>query len=375
MHSNLPFVGILTQYRPYSLMDHLSRLESWGYSGRGRMASILPPYSAQNDASWYAGTADAIYQNLSFIQRFDCDKTLVLSGDHIYHMNYGELLQFHVDHDADLTVACQPVPWEETRQFGVMKIDVGERIVDFQEKPKNDPISNLASLGIYVFRRSRLEERLRADAADKSSSHDFGNDIIPRMIREDRVYCYQFHDYWRDVGTLQSYWDAHMEALDPRGGLRLDRWDVRTNTQPYLPISHRPARIGPCGALKGSLASNGCIVDGRVERSVLSPGVVVRKGAYVADSVVLSGCVIGENAQVRKAIVDKRTIIGAGAAIGEGENLPNARHPHLLSCGLTVIGKEARLPRGIRIGRNCFIASGARESSFASDVPSGSCVD
>jgi len=256
-----------------------------------------------------------------------------------------------------------------------MKRDDHGQIVRFQEKPKLDPISNMASLGIYAFRSSALEKRLIEDAACKDSRHDFGNDIIPRMIREDRVFCYEFQGYWRDVGTVASYWEANMEALDPASGLDLAAWDVRTNVQSQATESHRPLRISPKGGIRNSLVSNGCVVEGEVEHSVLSPGVIVRPGARVSHSVILNGCVIGENAVVERAILDKRAIIGPNARIGDGENTPNRSLPHLLDTGLTVIGKEARVPKGLRIGRNCLVRSYTLESAFTSkEMPSGETV-
>lgn len=375
LHSDLPYVGILTQYRPYSLMEHLRHLESWGFTGRGRMGSVLPPYRGQTDASWYAGTADAVYQNLAFIDRFDSDVVLVLSGDHIYRMDYRKMLQFHMEKNADLTVACQPVPWEETSRFGVMKTKSDERIVAFQEKPKKDAISNLASLGIYVFNTEMLKERLRHDARNRDSAHDFGNNIIPHMIAEDRVFCYEYRDYWRDVGTLDSYWDANMEALDAATGLDLGGWDVRTNMNPTLAVSHRPARILPMGAARNSLVSKGCLIEGEVEQSVLGQGVVVRAGARVSRSVLLDDCVIDEGAVVENCILDKRVIVGPKAQLGIGPDLPNQRHPDLMSTGLTVIGKAARLPAGIQVGRNVLVRTGAATADFeTSTVESGSCV-
>jgi glucose-1-phosphate adenylyltransferase len=376
MHSALPYVGILTQYRPYSLMDHLSQGEAWGYSGRGRMAAVLPPYRGQTDASWYEGTADAVYQNLGFIDRFDCDDVVVLSGDHIYRMDYRPMIAFHRERGADLTIACQPVAWEETSRFGVMKPNAEGRIVDFQEKPKSDPVSNLASLGIYVFDRAALTMRLCEDAGRLDSTHDFGNDVIPLMIREDRVFCHEFTDYWRDVGTVHSYWQANMEALEPDSGLDLGAWDVRTNVRSGLSVTHRPVRIMPNGSVKDSLVSKGCVIEGEVHHSILSRGVIVREGAHVSNSVILDGCVVGEGATIENVVMDKRVIVGPKAQVGVGELRPNASFPELLDSGLTVVGKEARLPAGLTVGRNCFIRGRAGEAAFprTRKVPSGQCV-
>ena len=339
------------------------------------MGSVLPPFRGQTDASWYAGTADAVYQNLNFIERFDCDLVLVLSGDHIYHMDYRKMIDFHVEKKADLTVACQPVPWEETSRFGVMKTLGDAQITAFQEKPKTNPVSNLASLGIYVFNTEALSRRLREDAPMQNSEHDFGNNIIPRMIEEDRVFCYEFRDYWRDVGTLNSYWEANMEALDGSSGLDLTGWDVRTNMNPSLAVSHRPARILPQGNAYNSLISKGCLIEGTVENSVLGPGVIVRAGAHVDRSVILDDCVIGEGAIVENVIMDKRVIIGSKSRIGVGLIVPNANYPDLLSGGLTVIGKAARIPSGASIGRHCVIASGVAEHRFGNEnMESGSSI-
>jgi glucose-1-phosphate adenylyltransferase len=195
------------------------------------------------------------------------------------------------------------------------------------------------------------------------------------MIHEDRVYCWEFRDYWRDVGALETYWEANMEALDPSSGLDLASWDVRTNTQAGLAVSHRPPRIAEGGSVRNSLVSNGCLIRGAVDSSVLSPGVVVGEGARVSESVILNGCVIAEGAVVEKAIIDKRAIIGRDVRIGQGELKPNVAQPHLLNCGLTVIGKEVRLPKGLRVGRNCLIRSEAPEAAFASgEIHSGETI-
>jgi glucose-1-phosphate adenylyltransferase len=260
MHSEVPVVGICTQYKPYSLADHVSTGEAWGFARRGRMARVLPPYKGEVDSDWYAGTADAIYQNLEFLARFHPNLVLVLSGDHVYRMDYRPMIVFHLECKAALTIACQEVPLEEVSRFGIAETDARSRIIGFQEKPKESPRSNLANLGIYVFDTAILADRLRADAHDKKSTHDFGRDVIPSMIASDPCYAYPFSGYWRDVGTYHSYWQAHMDLLDPRSGLEINRWEVCTAAKSLGEGTLVPARIRPTGRVEPQcpLAGRAC---------------------------------------------------------------------------------------------------------------------
>lgn len=365
MRSNIPVAGVMTQYRPYSLMDHVALGEPWGFVGRRRLAKVLPPYTGDRDSDWYAGTADAVHQNLSFINRFpDAELVMVLSGDHVYSMDYQQVIAEHLEHEAELTIACQAVPWEETRHFGIMVTDETSRIVDFREKPRERPPSNLASLGIYVFNRDALIRRLRDDARRPDSTHDFGNDIIPGMIAQGATYAYQFHGYWRDVGTIDSYWRAHMDILEGDSQLDLKAWQVRTNPRSFGYGNLAPARVDQCGRLVNSIAGLGSVIRGEVRRSVLSPGVRVGEGAVIERSVILHDTVIGDGAYVRDAVIDKDCVIGAGAVVGDGEDAPNREIPDKLDTGLTLIGKGARVPAKARVGRNCLVDSGVLERDF-----------
>jgi glucose-1-phosphate adenylyltransferase len=339
-------------------MAHIGSGESWGFTSRQSVLKILPPYRGNTAGDWYAGTADAIYQNLSFISRFDVDTVLVLSGDHIYNMNYSDLVEFHKRHKADVTIATQPVPWEETSRFGVLRSDKTGRIEGFQEKPKSDPISNQANLGIYVFRRAFLEERLREDAQNPTSTHDFGKDLIPRMVGESRCYAFEFSHYWRDVGTLESYWEANMECLNPRGGLDLDAWRVHTNWVDEPSHFHMPSHIYGNGTIVNSLIGKGSSVRGRVINSILFRGVEVQEGAEVRDSVLMDGVRISRGARVSRLISDKFAEIGAQSVVGEKETETppsNREHPDLLASGLTLIGRYSKTPECYRIGLNCLI--------------------
>ena len=375
MHADIPYLGILTQYKPYSLMDHIGSGSAWGFTGRKRIAKILPPYTGEEDFDWYAGTADAVYQNISFINRFESDNVLILSGDHVYKMDYERLISFHVEKNADLTIAMQEVPWEDVSRFGVAKTDSDSRIVDFQEKPKENPISNKASLGIYVFNTKKIVERLREDVDDPDSTHDFGRDLIPSMIKRDNVYCYLFRGYWRDVGTIRSYWDANMEILNPDSGFDLNAWDIRTNPKATNLKCLSPNRISDSAEISNSLISRGCYINGAVKNSIISPGVEIRRGAVVEGCIILNESVIGEGAYLKDTILDKNCVIGKNCKIGIGENVKNERFPHLLDTGINVIGKSAIIPDEIEIGKNCLVFPEAKRESFGEKIiPSGTTI-
>jgi len=372
MHAGISYIGILTQYKPYSLMDHFGNGEWWGFAGRGRVGRILPPATGEEDSDWYAGTADAVWQNRSFLARFCPDRVLVLSGDHIYRMDYTEMIAFHCQRKADLTIAMQRVPWEETSRFGVAQTDEAGRILRFQEKPRCDPVSNLASLGIYVFDTDVLLRRLAEDAENKESKHDFGMNIIPAMLERDRVYAYEFSGYWRDVGTLQSYWDANMESLDPASGLDLAEWGLRTNFFEPRPANELPARVAAGASVAQSYVGRGCIVEGTVEHSILFPGVHVDRDVVVRDSIVMNNTWLGPCSFVERAILDKNVRVEAHCRVGVGKaDVPNCAFPHLLDTGLVVVGKNAHLPQGLDVGKNVLIYPDAAPEDFPSAVLEG----
>jgi len=343
MHSQIPVVGICTQYKPYSLTDHVSIGEAWGFARRGRMAKILPPYKGEVDSDWYGGTADAIYQNLGFIARHDPDLVLILSGDHIYRMDYRQMIAYHLDCKASVTIACQEVSFEEVSRFGIIETDAEGRIIGFQEKPKETPRSNLANLGIYVFDARQLADCLRADAHDKRSTHDFGRDVIPAMTKSNPCYAYRFSGYWRDVGTYQSYWQAHMDVLDPRSGLALDRWEVCTSTKGMYDGGLLPAHIGRRGRVDRSVISFGCQIEGTVRDSVLSPGVYVGPGTAVEKSVLLNGVRVGQDCRVNQSIIDKLSLVRDRCVVG-GES------------AVTLLGKQVEIPPEYTVSEGCVVA-------------------
>ncbi len=364
VNSGIYTVGVLTQYRPHSLNDHIGIGKPWDLDRSHGGVRLLQPYQRRRGQEWYAGTADAIYQNMNFINQQRADTVLILSGDHIYKMDYGPMMDFHRESGADLTIGVMPVPLEQTDRFGIMEVDEGQRIVQFYEKPKNRDKGNLASMGIYVFDAHMLERRLVDEQG--AGRVDFGKHVIPAMIEAgDKVMAYRFEGYWVDVGTVDSYWATSLELLRPDAALDLytDRWPIHTRSE------ERPAaKIGPQAKVVGSMVSNGCTIRGLVQNSVLSPGVYVSPGAVVKDSVVMNDVWIGPGAQLDKVVVDKAVMIGAGAVVGQGnDNTPNEEAPDKLYTGITVIGKNSYVPDGAHVGRNVLINSKRDESHFPSD--------
>lgn len=359
MNSGLNRVGVLTQYKPLSLMAHIKGGEAWDFTGRSRGVKILPPRTGAKDSDWYRGTADAIRQNIDFIQQNPADQVIVLSGDHIYRMDFDAMLAYHRHKKADITIGMMVVPMRDIHQFGAGIVDTENRIVDWEEKPAI-PRTNLASMGIYVFETKYLLRTLERDREEV----DFGMHIVPRAIREDKVFAYPFYGYWRDVGTIQAYWEANMDVLRPGSGISPEAWDICSNPE-YgdRPMDRQAARFVSGCKVHASMISAGCIIEGTVTNSVLSPGVWVRKGAVVNNSVIFHDSVIEEGAKVDLAICDKRVYVREGAVVGQGEDLhvANRLFPKHLYTGITLVGKEARVPAHAYIGRNCRVTYGFNE--------------
>ena len=373
VNSGIFDVGVLTQYRPTSLNQHIGTGRPWDLDRSRGGVQILQPSLGSVESDWYQGTADAIYRNLIHLRRRRAEQVLVLSGDHVYVMDYNELYAFHVDHRASVTVAVTEVPEESVSHFGIVEVDPDGRVVGFQEKPLRAR-SRLASMGVYLFDRNSLFRWLTEDAERADSSHDFGKDVLPRLVaRGERVHAYRFSQYWQDVGTLDSYYQSNLAFLSDQPPLDLSNSDWVIHTQS---ADRPPVRMVQGSHVERSLIANGCTVAGRVVRSLLFPGVTVPRGAEVRDSIVMQDTRVGGEAVIDHAIIDKEVRIGRGAVIGEGDDAtPNQACPEHLSSGLTVVGKGAELPEGIRIGRNARIGAFVVESDFKADVPSGSVVD
>ena len=312
-NSGIDTVGVLTQYRPYLLNTYVGSGEAWDLDERGAGVSILPPYATQEGGSWYAGTADAVTQNIGYIREHDPAYVLILSGDHLYRMDYRKMLKSHIEHGADLTVSVMPVPWEEASRFGIITKDDADRIVKFTEKPEK-PDSNLASMGIYIFSTDVLLNALEEDALDARSSHDFGKDIIPKLLENDgRLYCYEFHGFWKDVGTISSFHETSMDLLgeNPEFDLYDKSFPIMSN------ITTRPPHyIGPEARIDDCLISNGCKVFGTVRHSILSTDAVVDERAVVEDSVLLPGARVKAGAHVVRAILGENSVVEEGVKLG-----------------------------------------------------------
>ncbi len=373
VNSDLYRIAVLTQFRPHSLMEHIGIGDPWDLNRRPPNGlHIWQPYRGRTDQDWYRGTADALYQNRSFIRDFQSDTLLILSGDHIYKQDYRDLLRFHQDKGADLTVAVMNVRQDEVHRFGIMSVDARHKIVRFAEKPKQSD-STLASMGIYVFKTQFLLDLLEKDAADKESAHDFGKNIIPQIVQMGKAFAYPFMGYWVDVGTIQSYWETSMELLGEKPGLDLYdmNWVIHTRSEERPPV-----KCLPPGELINSIASNGCLIQGTVINSILSPGVCVEKGAVVRDSVIMNDTVIKAGAVVDRCILDKEIEVGVGAQLGIGDdNTPNTLEPANINTGITIVGKRAHVPAGAVIGRNCRIdPSTSLEDYEMLEVPSGGTI-
>lgn len=366
-------VAVLTQYQPRSLHRHLRDGAPWGFSGADGLMLLQPYLRRAGEGRWYGGTADAVRQNLVFLEDHPSETVLVLAGDHVYIMDYAPLIAFHRERDADITVGVTPVPAEEASRFGILACGSDGRVVDFEEKPECPP-STLASMGIYVFRTSTLVRLLLPEGPCGENASDFGRDIIPCALRSgSRVFGYEFHGYWRDVGTLESYWEASMDLLGDAPALPPDvlRRGVLTR-MPALP----PVHVGRDAHVVDSLLGIGADVRGSVERSLVFPRVVIGEGAVVRESVLMDGAVVGADAVVERTVIDKAVQIGAGARIGVGPvDRPNEESPGLIQSGLNVVGKGAHIPPGFTVQRNTVIGPRVRDALHGRDsLPAGATV-
>lgn len=351
-------VAVLTQYRPHSLSEHLGTGAPWDLDLMKGGLRVLHPFQGGRFGDWQRGTADAVRRNLEFVGEQSEDNVLVLAGDHVYTMDYGPMIRRHEDSGADLTVACRRVSPHETHRFGMIVKGSDDRITGFEEKPKRTR-QTLASMGVYVFKRSALLEIL----SDESHT-DFGRDVLPAMIEGGKdVRAYNFPGYWSDIGTVQSYWEANMGLLSEDPALDLYNPDARVHTRSQ---ESGPVNIGREAQVEGNLLSNGCIVEGTVQNSIISPGVKIAAGAVVTNSIILHGTVIEAGAVVDKCIIDKQCHIGAEARVGDGDdNTPNKALPRALNTGLTIVGRDSEIPKGVVLGRNVTVHSGTRASDSA----------
>lgn len=316
VNSGIDTVGILVQYKPLVLNRYVGTGESWDMAVADGGVHILPPYAGETGGEWYEGTADAIYHNIDFIDMYNPENVLILSGDHIYKMDYNLMLEEHMEKNADLTVSVIEVPWEEASRFGIMTADDEGNIVKFSEKPK-EPDSNLASMGIYIFKWDTLRKALLEDHETEGSSHDFGKDLIPKLLGEGKkLTVYRFSGYWRDVGTVQSYYDSQMDLMDNVENINVFTGDMKVFSNSNI---YPPQYIGREANIRNSLICNGCTVYGSVNHSILSSGAVVSAGAVIEDSIILPNAWIGRNCRITKAIINEGVVVEDNAVIGDPE--------------------------------------------------------
>ena len=333
-NSGIDVVGVLTQYQPLELNAYIGSGAPWDLDLTNGGVFVLPPYQKGKSGEWYRGTANAIYQNMAFIEQYSPEYVLILSGDHIYKMDYNAMLNFHVRHGADATIAVREVPWAEASRFGIMNTDADDRIVEFEEKPKN-PKSNKASMGVYIFTWAKLRQYLIADEENKKSSNDFGKNIIPAMLADHQVLCaYNFDGYWKDVGTIESLWEANMDLLATP--MPIDLHDKKWRIYARNP-GMAPHYIAKGATVSDSLIAEGSEVYGTVKHSVLFAGVTVEEGANVQDSVVMPGAVIHRGAVVRRAILAENAVVGPGTFVGEEAG------------DIAVVGQNVTLPAGVQV--------------------------
>ena len=352
VNSGLNQVFVLSQYLPRSLWRHLDFGKPWDLDRLNAEMMILQPYVGSSESKWYQGNADAVYQNLHFIRERSPEAVLILGGDHVYKMDYRTLLNFHKERKADITIAVKRVRHEETTKFGTCILDEDKQIVEFEEKARNAR-SNLASMGIYVFRTDVLVDCLLKDSRNTSSTHDFGRDIVSWVIDELRVYGFEFNGYWQDVGTISTYFESNMELLHPNPPMALDDpdWPILTNFED-LP----PARLLGSGHVNESMICDGAVINGTVESSIISAGVVIEEGAVVRNSIVFAGSVVSSGAKINLSILDKHVSVGRNAKLGYGVDFrPNEDHASIMASGVTVIGRNSHIPADSVIGRNCLV--------------------
>ncbi len=361
IHSGIYTVGVLTQYQPLELNTYIGSGGPWDLNRNSGGVYVLPPYQSAEKGEWYKGTANAIFQNIEFVDKFDPEYVVILSGDHIYRMDYAKMVEYHKEKNADATIAVMEVPWEEASRFGIMTANEDGKIVEFAEKPA-EPKSNLASMGVYVFTWEVLKRYLQNDEKNPESANDFGKNIIPTMLDNGENMCaYAFEGYWKDVGTVQSLWEANMDILTtpPAFDLRDPSWKIYSRN-PVKP----PHFIAKGAVVNNCCVTEGCNVYGSIKHSILYEGVTVEKGAVIEDSIVFPGAVIRENAVVKKAVIGEDAIIGKGVVIGD-ETIDSSKYASkYCTGGISLIGGGIEIAEGEKIGINSMIAESTEKEGM-----------
>ncbi len=355
VHSGIDTVGVLTQYQPLELNTYIGNGNPWDLDRSHGGVYVLPPYQSQETEEWYKGTANAIYQNLPFLDGFNPEHVVILSGDHIYKMHYGEMLKVHKDANAAVTIAVMPVPWEEASRFGIMNVDENGDIIEFEEKPAN-PKSNLASMGIYIFKYDVLKKYLTEDEQDPNSSNDFGKNIIPAMLANgEKMVSWKFEGYWKDVGTIQSLWEANMDLIDnpPKFDINDRKWSIYSRN-----MALAPHFVGNGAKIVSSTVTEGCSIYGTVEHSVIFGGVTVGEGSEIKDSVIMPGVTIGKNVKIEKTVIGADAVIGDNASVGTYDDPDNKYASKMCTQGLVLIEGGAEIAENVGVARGSMVTAG-----------------
>ena len=363
INSGIDTVGVLTQYQPLRLNAHIGIGIPWDLDRNIGGVTVLPPYEKSTNSEWYTGTANAIYQNMEYMESYNPDYVLILSGDHIYKMDYEVMLDFHKENNADVTIAAMPVPIEEASRFGIVITDDDGRITEFEEKPEH-PRSNLASMGIYIFSWPVLKEALLKKNDEPGC--DFGKHVIPYCHeKKQRLFAYEYNGYWKDVGTLGSYWEANMELIDiiPDFNLYEEFWKIYTNTACIT-----PQYISENSVVEKSIICNGAEIYGEVHNSVIGANVVIKEGAVVRDSIIMQNVTIGENCVIDKSIIAENVDVGDNVTLGIGSDVPNKLKPNIYSFGLVTIGENSVIPANVQIGKNTAISGVTTKEDYVDGV-------
>ena len=363
INSGVDTVGVLTQYQPLRLNTHIGIGIPWDLDRNIGGVTVLPPYEKSANSEWYTGTANAIYQNIDYMETYNPEYVLILSGDHIYKMDYEVMLDFHKANGAEVTIAAMPVPIEEAKRFGIVITDEDRKIIDFEEKPEN-PRSNLASMGIYIFNWKTLKKALIAKA--EQPALDFGKHVIPYLHQNGSpMYAYEYNGYWKDVGTLHSYWEANMELIDiiPEFNLYEEYWKIYTKSE-TLP----PQYISRDSIVEKSIIGEGTNIYGKVYNSVIGCGITIGKDTVIRDSIIMNETVIGEGCVLNKAIIAENAVLGNGVILGEGEEVENETDPHIYAHGIVTVGENTVIPDGITIGKNSIVSGKTEASDYENNM-------
>jgi glucose-1-phosphate adenylyltransferase len=369
INSDIDTVGVLTQYQPLELNAHIGIGKPWDMDRIDGGVTILSPYLKAEIGEWYKGTANAVFQNIHYVDKHSPQYVIILSGDHIYKMDYSKMLDFHKANKADATISVIQVPFEEASRYGIMNTHQNGKIYEFEEKPAN-PKSNLASMGVYIFTWEVLKDYLIRDDQNQESDHDFGKNIIPMMLNEGKeMWAYNFVGYWRDVGTIQAFWESNMDLISrvPDFNLFDPAWKI------FTPNPVKPAHyIGPTGSIKKAIVSEGCMIYGKVKNSVIFPGAYISEGAVIEDSIIMTDSFVGKDTYISQSILGENVKVGDRVKMGIGENVPNELKPSIYNSGITVVGDRACIPDDCNIGKNVVIDIGINKDEICSlNIESG----